>query len=235
MKRGLALLLGAVVLVGAGQSAALARSKGPARFYPDPSEILALEIAYNRLAQQKGQWAALRANVAADAVMFVPEKVNAPLWLKGRKDNPAPVRRNPWKAFVSCDGRLAAATGSWQGADGAQGYFTTIWRRNAKREWQWVLDHSAPLAVPRDPPDYAEGHVASCKGLPGRTPPGGIEGSPPQSSGERIKPGNALPPPDDSLRWSYEATPDGRQRVLVRLWNGGGYDDVINDRGEPQR
>lgn len=245
MTRGLALLLVAALLAGSGLSAAAsARPKGPARFYPDPSEILALEIAYNRRAQEKGQWAALRENAAEDAVMFVPEKVAAPLWLKGRKDSPLPARRDPWKAYVSCDARLAVATGTWQGADGAQGYFTTVWRRTAKGEWQWVLDHADRLAAPRDHVDYAEGHVASCKGLPGRTRDAGRDAPssppppPPQqqpSSGKGGKQGEALPPPDDSLRWRYEVTPDGGRHVLVSLWNGSSYEDVIDDRVGPQR
>ncbi|MGE4430558.1 MAG: hypothetical protein AB7E05_07425 [Sphingobium sp.] len=199
-------------------SAAAARKPGPTRFFPDPSEILAKEIAFNRLAREKGQWVALREMVAGDAVMFVPEKVAAPLWLKGRKDAPPPVRRDAWKAYVSCDGRLAAATGSWQGAGDEQGYFTTIWRRSRKGEWQWVLDHADRLDAPRDYGEALEGRVASCRGLK--------RDAPPADGGKR----DAPPPPDDSLRWSYDVAPDGSREVRVSLWNGTAYDNVIDDR-----
>lgn len=218
MTRGLALLLIGAALVGGGLSAAEARKpRGPARFFPDPSEILAREIAFNRLAREKGQWAAYRETAAADAVMFVPEKVLAPLWLKGRKDAPPPVRRDPWKAYVSCDGRLAAATGGWQGAEGEQGYFTTIWRRDPKGEWKWVLDHADRLDAPRDHGEALEGRVASCRGLKREAP--SVE-----------NPKQAAPPLDESLRWSYDVAPDGSREIRVSLWNGAAYDEVIDDR-----
>ncbi|OYW88269.1 MAG: hypothetical protein B7Z20_02970 [Sphingobium sp. 32-64-5] len=215
--RGLALLLIGAALAGGGLSAAQARKQGPARFFPDPSEILAKEIAFSRLAREKGQWAAYREMAAPDAVMFVPQQVSAPLWLKGRKDTPPPVRRDARRAYVSCDGRLAAATGTWQGAAGEQGYFTTIWRRTPKGEWQWVLDHADRLETPRDHGDALEGHVASCRGLKREAP-------------SVANPKQAAPPLDDSLRWNYDVAADGSREIRVSIWNGAAYDSVIDDR-----
>lgn len=229
-----ALLTCAALLAGMGLpvvESAEARPQGPTRFYADPSDILASEIALDRLAREKGQWAAYRATAAADAVMFVPQQVTAPLWLKGRKDMPVPVRREAWKAYVSCDGRLAAATGGWRAEDGAQGYFTTIWRRNEKGEWQWVLDHGDRLAAARDHADFLEGHVASCKGLPGGHRSADAADGPPPPPAQGGKQGPPLP--DRSLLWSYEVGADGGRSVQVKLWTGSGYDLVIDDKVGP--
>ena len=104
----------------------------------NPSAIIAAEIAFNRLAQEKGQWTAFRETAAKDAVMFVPEVVLAQEWLKGRTDPPKSVTWQPHKAFMSCDGRTGVTTGAWQRPDGSVGYFTTV--------WQWIGD-LPPLAA----------------------------------------------------------------------------------------
>ena len=100
--RGALLALSLVMLVAA---------KPPMRYQPDPSSVIAAEIAFNRLAQQKGQWTAFRETAADDAVMFVPQRVVAKDWLKKQADPPASVSWSPSIVYVSCDGLLAASTG----------------------------------------------------------------------------------------------------------------------------
>ena len=39
----------------------------------NPSAVISAEIAFNRLAQEKGQWTSFRQTAANDAVMFVPQ------------------------------------------------------------------------------------------------------------------------------------------------------------------
>jgi len=223
------LLSGALCL--AVSAPAFAR-KPPMRSFADPSTIFAAEIAFNRLAREKGQWTAFRETAADDAVMFVPEKVLAKDWLKGRADPPAPVQWQAHRVYISCDSRTAASTGSWQGADGTQGYFTTIWRLDGKGRWKWVLDHGDRLAAPRPASEFLEGHVAKCpKRGPGPAALGeGANGPSPPPSGGREGGKDQPPPPDESLRWSYEVQGDGGRRVLVSLWNGSGYETVIDDR-----
>ncbi|RJG54977.1 hypothetical protein D0Z70_11170 [Sphingobium terrigena] len=198
-------------------AAALVAAKPPLRFQPDPSSVIAAEIAFSRLAQEKGQWTAFRATAAEDAVMFVPQRVLAKDWLKGRADPVAPVKWSPSIVYVSCDGNLAASTGNWTRPDGAVGYFTTIWRRDKKGAWKWIADHGDTLAKARDVPEFLSGKVATCKrpARPDGPPPG--KDAPP-------------PPPDDSLLWSAQVATDGSRRVTVQIWNGSGYDDVIDDR-----
>lgn len=201
--------------------AAPVAARAPLRFQPDPSSVIAAEIAFNRLAQEKGQWTAFRETAADDAVMFVPQRVLAKAWLKGRADPPAPVAWSPAIVYVSCGGSLAASTGNWKRPDGSVGYFTTIWRRDKKGVWKWILDHGDTLATPRATPEFLTGKVATCKdgARPGGPPPG-----------VRPRKGDPAPPPDESLLWTADAAPDGSRRVNVRMWTGTDYENVIDDR-----
>lgn len=206
---------------------ALAGARPPMRYQPDPSSVFAAEIAFNRLAQQKGQWTAFRETAADDAVMFTPQRVLAKQWLKGRADPPAAVNWTPSTIYVSCDGNLAASTGNWKRPDGSVGYFTTIWQRGKKGEWKWIMDHGDTLAVARETPEFLTGKVATCKR--GR----GGEGPPPAGPLPGRKPGKGDMPPmprDESLTWTADVATDGSRRVTVRMWNGTDYDTVIDDR-----
>lgn len=195
----------------------LVAARAPVRHQPDPSSVFAAEIAFNRLARDKGQWTAFRETAADDAVMFVPQRVLAKQWLKGRADPAEPVSWTPSTIYVSCDGNLAASTGNWQRPDGSVGYFTTIWRRDKRGAWEWVLDHGDTLAAPRPASEFLVGKVATCK-----------RGKAPEVVGAKAN--AAVPPADESLLWNAEAAPDGSRHVMVRVWNGAGYDVVIDDR-----
>ncbi|HMO67083.1 MAG TPA: hypothetical protein PKE25_00180, partial [Novosphingobium sp.] len=46
----------------------------------NPSAVIAAEIAFARMAQEKGQWTAFRTHAAKDGVMFVPQMVLAQDW-----------------------------------------------------------------------------------------------------------------------------------------------------------
>lgn len=199
-------LIALAVLVPTIAGSACAREKSPRPVQPNPSAVAAAEIAFNRLAREKGQWTAFRETAAEDAVMFVPQQVNAKIWLKDRANPPAPVQWQPYRIYVSCDGRMAASTGAWQRPDGSEGYFTTIWRLDDKDEWHWVLDHGDALKQPLPQQDIVRGHVATCKHM-----------------------GQGSDATDDSLMWDYEIHNDSSRTVRVRLWNGKGYDLVIND------
>ena len=195
----------------------LVAARPPMRHQPDPSSVFAAEIAFNRLARDRGQWTAFRETAAEDAVMFVPQRVLAKQWLKGRADPPKPVSWTPSTIYVSCDGNLAASTGNWQRPDGTVGYFTTIWRRDKRGAWEWVLDHGDTLAAPRPASEFLVGKVATCK-----------RGKATEGAGAEVK--SPVPPADESLLWNAEVAPDGGRHVMVRVWNGAGYDLVIDDR-----
>ncbi|MGE4321716.1 MAG: hypothetical protein AB7E60_01650 [Sphingobium sp.] len=206
---------------------ALVGARPPVRYQPNPSAVIAAEMAASRLAQEKGQWTALRETAAKDAVLFVPQKVTAPPWLKARANPSRPAAWSPSVVYASCDGRLAASTGNWTRPDGAAGYFTTIWRRDDKGAWKWVMRHGDALAVPRDAPDHLTGKVATCKRR------ADAEGAAEPASGAKgvgKKRGRAPAPADDSLLWSADVMPDGSRRITVRMWTGAAYDVVIDDR-----
>jgi len=206
---------------------ALVGARPPMRYQPDPSSVFAAEIAFNRLAQQTGQWTAFRETAADEAVMFVPQRVLAKQWLKGRADPPASVTWAPSTIYVSCDGNLAASTGGWKRPDGSVGYFTTLWQRDKKGEWKWIMDHGDKLAIAREAPEFLVGKVATCKRRgPGdeARPAGPPPGRKPDGKGD-------MPPPrDDSLTWTADVATDGSRRVTVRMWNGTDYETVIDDR-----
>lgn len=212
MKAKPAILVGAALLT-------LVAARAPMRYQPDPSSVFAAEIAFNRLAQTKGQWTAFRDMAAEDAVMFVPQRVPARQWLKGRADPPQPVRWAPSAITVSCDGNLAVSTGNWQRPDGTVGYFTTIWRRDKHGAWQWILDHGDKLAQARPEPEFLTGKVAACK----RRDRGAASAPAPEG-----KP--ATQPADESLVWQADVATDGSRRITVRAWNGSSYDVVVDDR-----
>ncbi len=181
----------------------------------NPSAVIAAEIAFARMAQEKGQWTAFRTHAAKDGVMFVPQMVLAQDWLKNRPDPATPVSWQPHIVWSSCDGSLVAGYGAWQGPGGA-GYFTTIWQRQKKGEYRWVLDHGDSMAFPLDAPAMIQAHVADCpsrEDLRERTrllrdrrkaKPAPFDSA--RRSGEAD---------DGSLAWEVTVTPDGARTVSV--------------------
>lgn len=137
----------------------------------DPAAVIAVELAFARAAQDKGQWTAFAAFATEDAVMFVPEPVNAQAWLKKRANPAQTVRWQPHQVWSSCDGSLAVTKGAWQRPDGSVGYFTTVWQRQGKKKdeddergtrYRWVLDQGDTLAEPLAAPEMIEAKSADC-------------------------------------------------------------------------
>jgi hypothetical protein len=213
----------ALVLMAGGAQAA----KPPMRLSANPSAVVAAEIAFNRLAQDKGQWTAFRETAAKDAVMFVPDMVNAQAWLKGRKDPPASVKWQPEKVLMSCDGSIGVTTGRWQQPDGTQGYFTTIWRRDEKGRWKWVLDHGDAVAAPPPAPDFIATRLAICpRGM--RPPP------PPAADVKPVATPGIGASEDGSLKWTTEVRADKSRRITISLMNNAAYEEaLINDVAAP--
>lgn len=199
----------------------------------NPSAVIAAEIAFNRTAQEKGQWTAFREFAAKEAYMFVPEPVFAQEWLKGRADPAKSVVWQPHKTYMSCDGKTGVTTGAWQRPDGAVGYFTTVWNWYPKGrvdpnapvsamgagEWKWLVDHGDALSKARAVPEMIETRVASCKG----------RANAPLSApavGAKMKMGFSR---DQSLNFTWVVNADNSRVVTVNLWNGTGFDEVLRD------
>lgn len=217
-----------ILAASALASCAGGQPSGPRNFEPklaNPSAVIAAEIAFNRLAQEKGQWTAFRETAAKDAVMFVPQPSSAQAWLKGKADPAVSVKWQPHKAFMSCDGKTGVTTGAAQWPDGRNGYFTTVWQWFEKGsrgdgEWKWVVDHGDFIAKPRAAPDMIETRVASCKGRA----PAALNAP---AVGAQMKMGFSR---DQSLSYTWMVQPSGARTLNVQLWNGGASDVVILDR-----
>lgn len=185
----------------------------------NPSAYVAAEIAFARLAQDKGQWTAFRETSAPDAVMFVPQRVKARDWLKGQKDPAEAVKWQPHAVYVSCDGNSGVTTGAWQKGP-ANGYFTTVWRRDPMSgKINWVLDHGDDLKVPREAPDFIASSQAKC----GSRPAVPIETG---GEGDDMVVGLSG---DQTLSWTSTVHPDKARRITIRLWDGKDMKTVIDN------
>lgn len=207
----------------------------PGQSYANSSAILVAEIAFARLAQEKGQWTAFRETAADDAVMFVDQPVLAQGWLKGRADPATSVTWQVQKLFIACDGRTGASTGASQYPGGAAGFYTTVWQdveksRTKKPKWKWVLDHGATLPQPRAGEEMIASRTAVCTGNPkavlGDIPmgpaPKGADALPPQASGARAS-------ADGTMVWRWDVRSDGSRTIMIELWNGSAFETVVRD------
>jgi hypothetical protein len=208
------------VLFAAGPGEARKRQ---VRDATNPSALIAAEIAFNRMAQEKGQWTAFREFSAKDAVMFVPQPVNAQTWLKGRADPPASVVWQAHQVWMSCDGTLGATRGAWQRPDGSNGYFTTVWQRQKKGDYKWVMDQGDVLAEPLDAPDLIAGRIADCRSKPGVRPL-------PQWTDGELRGGESA---DGTLYWHVRVRADGRRHVAIAFWDGAQWQSAVSAEAGP--
>jgi hypothetical protein len=198
------------------------RLRGPVQFAQNPSVILALDIAQNRLAQEKDAFAALRETAAENALIFVPEPVDAKPWLKTQ----APLKNTSWqphKVFMSCDGKTGVTTGAIKWGD-VDGYYTTVWqffqKPDGTGDWRWLFSHGDKIETRREAPEFLQTKIASCKGranAPINAPDKGVQMKTMFSR-------------DQSLNWEWQLRPDKSRTVTVRLWNGVDFDDVLTDK-----
>ena len=180
------------------------------------------ERAFAADAQKLGQWTAFRKYAAEDAVMFVPQPVNAQAWLKDKKDPPASVFWWPGRSYLSCDGTVAVNTGPWVREWGkAVGYFTTVWLKQPDGGWQWVYDAGDQLKAARAEGGEITPATAAC------TKPSGlmVHGSP--ASGSKTGHGQS---PDGSLHWAWQTQPDGSRDFTAYLWDGKKMAPVVSDK-----
>ncbi|MBN8817261.1 MAG: hypothetical protein J0I80_00920 [Sphingomonas sp.] len=221
MIRVLSLAIAAALLASAAAGDAQPRGRrGPAGpDMPNPSAVVAAELGFARLAQEKGQWTAFRETADKDAVMFVPDAVNAQSWLKKRADPPKALAWQPYRVVVSCDGGYALSTGPWTGPNGQSGTFNTIWRRQSDGSFKWILDFGSDAKTPRQEDPIIDGKVAQCgRGRammgPDRDGPSAGERRRDRKADEKAREKAELipnPPPlsgegrsaDGSLRWRW--------------------------------
>lgn len=206
--------LALVALAGCAGSTRFDDDDNPPR--ADPSKVVAAELAFARAAQEKGQWTAFADYSTDDAVMFVPEPVNAHDWLKGRANPPQSVAWQPYQVWASCDGSLAVSRGPWQRPNGTVGYFTTVWARQRNGEYKWVMDQGDALEQPLLAREMIDAKVADCPVPSGSwrsrreeraaiSAPACVEGRC-QGGGQSA---------DGTLTFAYTVEPSGRKTVVT--------------------
>ncbi len=171
----------------------------------NPSLVIANEIAFARMAQDKGQWTAFAEYAADDAILFVPQRVAAKAWLKGRA-NPAQAQRwQTHRLWSSCDGALVVTEGAFQRPDGAAGRYVTVWERQQDGKYRWVVDQRQRLEIPLETPDMIQTDVAKCPDPKLTRVPAPVL---PTRIGETS--------PDGTLEWEITVDQLGKRRLFVR-------------------
>ncbi|WP_423141191.1 hypothetical protein ACOYW6_10125 [Parablastomonas sp. CN1-191] len=182
----------------------------------NPSAAIAAELAFAQLAQAKGQWTAFRETATGDAVMFVPQAVQAQAWLKNRPNPASAVTWQPQQVWSSCDGSIAVTRGAWQN-QGTAGIFTTVWQRQKDGGYKWVLDQGEAVTAAQPVPEMIAAKVATCKpGAPAVITPG--------AAGDRRSGASA----DGTLRWHTAVRADCGRDYIVSSWNGTRFDEVYS-------
>lgn len=229
----LRLALALAALAATGVVAAAEERHGPPghprNSYANPSAVISVELAFARLAQDKGQWTAFAATAAPDAVMFTPQMVYARSWLHGRANPPVAVQWQPHQIWSSCDGSLMVSHGAWQRSH-STGYFTTLWQRQKDGSYKWILDSGDDLAQPLPSPEMIAAAIADC---PTRSRRQGSKPDQPTSP-QRADPKHPAPldpaqrsgrSDDGSLRWSVTVDPSGARTLRID-WTKDGADKV---------
>ena len=127
-----------------------------------PSEVIASELAFARLAREKGQWTAFRETATDDALWPSPGWVNVKADLKGAPDPAQAIVWEPDRVSVSCDGSFALSTGPATYPDGRKARFATIWQRQDDGRYKWVLDQGFELEEGYAKPEMIAAAVAEC-------------------------------------------------------------------------
>lgn len=185
----------------------------------NPSEVVATELAFARAAQEDGQWTAFRDYSTGNAVMFVPEPVNAHDWLSKQENPSKSVSWQPHHVWSSCDGSLAVTKGAWQRPDGSVGYFTTVWKRQRNGSYKWVMDQGDVLQEPLAAPAMIGTTVADCEGV---VPSDIMSGRDANISTE----GHSS---DRTLFWHVTVRPDRSRNLIVSIWRGGQRETILRE------
>ncbi|HTL97954.1 MAG TPA: DUF4440 domain-containing protein [Holophagaceae bacterium] len=136
-----------------------------------PADVANAELAFAKLASEKGISAAFLANLADGAVILGPEPMDARAHYAAEKD-PAFLSWRPTWIGLSASGDLAYSTGPWEyrvtkdAAPLVQGHFLSLWAKQADGTWKVAFDCGVPH------PARAE-NAAWGRFLPPAPPPSG--------------------------------------------------------------
>jgi hypothetical protein len=189
--------------------------------------VIAAELSFARAAQEKGQWTAFSESATGDAVMFVPQRVNAREWLRGRANPAQAVRWQPQQVWASCDGSLAVTKGPWQRADGSVGYFTTVWQRQSNGDYKWILDQGDTLTQPLAAAEMIAASAADCTPREAaQTFTAGESSWSAQAQAAGAVTGNGASR-DGTLAYHYLVRPSGARETAVFMLKDGRMQEVM--------
>ena len=114
-----------------------------------PAEVANAELAFAKLASEKGVPAAFMANLAEGSMILSPEPVDARAHYAKDQD-PGFLSWRPAWVGVSASGDLAYSTGPWEYRTAkdqpplVQGHFLSLWAKQPDGVWKVVFDCGVP-------------------------------------------------------------------------------------------
>lgn len=193
----------------------------------EPSAVIAAELAFARMARDKGTWTAFRATSTRDALWPGPRWQNVHEGLRGRADPAQPIVWGPDLVWSSCDGSFALSTGPATHPDGRRTRFATIWQRQNDGEYRWVLDQGFDLEGGYAEPEMIPAKVADCPARRGSTM---VARLPQARRGEVWHSGRS---DDGTLEWTSELRPDCSRAFTVRAKAGETMKEVFRGASAP--
>lgn len=188
---------------------------GPAA---EPSAVIAAELAFARMAREKGTWTAFRETATDDAVWPSPGWVNVKQALKGTPDPAQAIVWEPDRVWVSCDGSFALSTGPATYPSGKRTRFATIWQRQNDGTYRWVLDQGFDLDPDYAKPEMIAANVAQCSDKR-RTA---------RYEARRGETWHSGRSDDGTLTWTTELGADCSRRFTVHARREGVLEDVFS-------
>ena len=187
----------------------------------DPSKVIAAELAFARMAREKGTWTAFRETSVDDALWPSPGLTRVQDDLRGRPDPAQPIVWGPDAVWVSCDGTFALSTGPATLANGRRTRFATIWQRQRDLEYEWVLDQGFDLEADYAQPEFIGAKVADC---PPRGPEPRRWREPDVLKGLAWGSGRST---DGTLEWATVVAADCSRTFTVGMVQGGTMTEVF--------
>lgn len=180
----------------------------------NPTQVISTELAFARMAQDKGQWTAFREYAADGALIFGRNgAIEAKPWLRTLDDPAQAVAWEPHRVWMSCDGSLAVTQGGFADPGGEVGTFNTVWQRRKNGDYRYVFDFGFPTQTAPVEPELIATDIARC-------------GAPAQPSQEL--PADARYSADRTLAWRFELVGEGTRNYEVWLAGDGGYRQVVD-------
>lgn len=238
LKAGIAALLSLSVAACASSSptgdSAFLRSLGD---QPQPSAIVATELAYAREAREKGARKAYGKYASDGAIVFdqTGPRPGAD-YIAEQGETAGMLTRDIRRVFMSCNGSHAASMGTFSHIDGTEGVYTTIWARQKNGSYRFALDFPEIGETWKDAGDMVSTTVAECQGTspgaraqllaPLRTEMGRDAGA----MGVQIYQGVS---PDQSFAWSAAHASQDDRGVMLSTFVGGRWVTMAGQREEP--